>query len=48
MNTIQQITKPKIAYEIPTIDIIQFYCVDVITTSGVGDENQGEWDPQTI
>ena len=35
-------------YEEPQIDIIQFSCADIITASGLGDENQGEWDPQCI
>lgn len=36
----------KVMYEEPQIDIIQFSCADIITTSGNGDEDQGEWDPQ--
>ena len=39
---------PKLMYEEPQFDIIQFSCVDIITTSGNSDDNQGEWDPQVI
>ena len=46
MNNSQQITKQKTNYEVPAIDIIRFSCADIITTSGNGDSNQGEWDPQ--
>ena len=38
----------KTMYEKPKIDIIQFSCADIITTSGNFDNNQGEWDPQVI
>ena len=48
MNNTQQIIHSKMNYEVPTIDIIQISCVDIITASGNGDANQGEWDPQTI
>ena len=48
MKNSQPITKLKTIYEVPTIDIIKNSYVDVITTSGNRDENQGEWDPQTI
>lgn len=34
-------------YKPPLVELIWFECTDIITTSG-GDENQGEWDPQTI
>ena len=44
----QQFINPKTNYEVPKIDIIQFSCADIITTSGNGDENQGEWDTQAI
>ena len=44
----QQYIVSKTMYEEPKIDIIQFSCVDIITTSINGDENQGEWDPQAI
>jgi hypothetical protein len=44
----QQYIVSKTMYEEPKIDIIQFSCVDIITTSVNGDENQGEWDPQAI
>lgn len=44
----QQHIVSKTMYEEPQIDIIQFFCADIITTSGLGDENQGEWDPQFI
>ena len=37
---------PKTMYDAPRIDIIRFSCADIITTSGSGDKNQGEWDPQ--
>ena len=33
-------------YEEPQMDIVYFSCADIITTSGNGDDNQGEWDPQ--
>ena len=37
-------------YVEPQIEIIQFTCVDIITTSVIipegSDENQGGWDPQ--
>ena len=36
----------KALYEEPTLQIIEFYCKDIISTSETGDENQGEWDPQ--
>lgn len=39
---------PKANFEIPAIEIIKFTCEDVITESGIGDANQGEWDPQLI
>ena len=39
---------PKTMYEAPRLDIIQFSCADIITTSGNLDDNQGEWDPQAI
>ena len=38
----------KRAYDPPRIEKICFDCVDIITTSGNFDTNQGEWDPQTI
>lgn len=41
-----QYTVSKTVYEKPKIDLIQFSCEDIITTSG--DPNQGEWDPQKI
>ena len=44
----QQHIVSKMMYEEPKIDIIQFSCADIITASGLGDENQGEWDPQCI
>lgn len=37
---------PNTNFECPTIEIIQFPCEDIIATSGIVDENQGEWDPQ--
>ena len=37
---------PKATYTIPTLEIIEFSYEDILTTSGKGDENQGEWDPQ--
>ena len=46
MNDTKQITKTKADYEAPVIDIIRFSCADILTTSGIRDENQGEWDPQ--
>ena len=46
MNGIQRITKPKTNYEVPTIDVIEFPCADILSVSGNGDPNQGEWDPQ--
>lgn len=39
---------PKAEYEEPKMEIICFSHDDVITTSSNGDENQGEWDPQSI
>ena len=47
MNNKQRITKIKTPYEVPTIDIIRLSCADILTKSGVLDENQGEWDPQS-
>lgn len=47
-STIKQDSYFKTMYEEPRIDIVQFSCADIITTSGIGDENQGEWDPQAI
>ena len=56
--------KKKAAYRIPSVELIQFECAEVLALSGTGgsggsggegggssggkDENQGEWDPQTI
>ena len=48
MNNTQPLPPPKTNYAVPTIEIIQFSCADIITTSGNGDPNQGEWDPQFI
>lgn len=42
----QQCISLKTVYVSPKIDAIRFSSVDIITTSGKGDENQGEWDPQ--
>ncbi len=37
----------KAAYQTPTVKVIQFTTEDVLSSSGVGgDDNQGEWDPQ--
>lgn len=44
--TLKQDIPIKAMYEEPQIDIVQFSCADIITTSG--DLNQGEWDPQCI
>ena len=44
MNTLN-ITR-KTNFESPAIEIIKFSCADIITTSGLVDEDQGEWDPQ--
>ena len=44
----QQYIVFKTMYDEPQIDIIQFSCADIITASGLGDENQGEWDPQCV
>ena len=38
----------KMMYEDPKIDVVQISCADIITTSGNSDDNQGEWDPQTV
>lgn len=38
----------KAAYIPPQLNIICLHSVDIITTSGKDDENQGEWDPQGI
>lgn len=38
----------KAAYIPPQLNIIRLHSVDIITTSGKDDENQGEWDPQGI
>ena len=46
MNKTQQPIPSKKQYEAPNIDVIKISCADIITTSGIGDENQGEWDPQ--
>ena len=46
--TIKQVSQQKLVYEAPKINIIQFSNLDIITTSGNFDNNQGEWDPQTI
>ena len=45
-STIKQDIPLKTMYEEPRMDIIQFSCADIITTSG--DPDQGEWDPQCI
>ncbi len=39
-NTVQK------SYQKPKCDIVVFSCVDIISTSGEGDKNQGEWDKQ--
>ena len=46
MNHTQQLSTKKENYEVPTIDVIYLLSADIITTSGNGDSNQGEWDPQ--
>lgn len=40
--------KDKAKYVSPKIDVIRFSPADIITASGIGDKNQGEWDPQTV
>ena len=47
MKQTKHFTTSKLDYEVPEIDLIPFSCADIITASGVGDENQGEWDPLT-
>ena len=46
LTTMKTIAHSKTMYEEPKMDIIQFFCADIITTSG--DPDQGEWDPQGI
>ena len=48
MNQTQKSSLSKAHYEAPKIDFIQILCNDIITASKPGDENQGEWDPQSI
>ena len=48
MKSTLQTMLSKADYEVPKIDISPFPYVDIITTSGLGDEDQGEWDPQLI
>ena len=35
-----------VAYEEPIAEIVWLSSVDIVSTSGIGDGNQGEWDPQ--
>lgn len=37
----------KITYERPQIELVKFESEDIITASGLGNENIGEWDPQS-
>lgn len=45
MKQVEKNIVSKIGYESPQINIVQFSCDDIITTSG--DKNQGEWDSQS-
>ena len=38
----------KTAYAPPQINIILISCQDIIVTSGGGDKDRGEWDPQML
>ena len=38
----------KMTYVKPEMEVIGFSCEDIMTTSGNGDDNQGEWDPQNL
>lgn len=35
-------------YEHPQMELVLFSTTDIIVTSGGGDENEGEWDPQSL
>ena len=45
MNEYKQLINSKAQYEEPKLDIVLFARVNTDTTSDVGDENGGEWDP---
>ncbi len=45
MNELKQLINPKARYKEPKIDVILFSCTNILTVSGGGDENAGEWDP---
>lgn len=44
--TVTRHTAALAAYEKPKLEVIQFFSTDIMLASG--DEDQGEWDPQTI
>ena len=48
MNFTQESPQAKTDYYAPTLDISVILYTDAITTSGKGDKNQGEWDPQAV
>ena len=48
MEKKQQNPQAKNNYNSPNIDIFPFLYADIIITSANGDQNQGEWDSQTI
>lgn len=45
---IKQDTGFKQKYEKPKADIIQITSVDIMTTSGKKDDNEGEWDFEEV
>ena len=49
MNRYKSISKvpPKVKYQKPVIEVVQFTGQDVLTVSKGTDEDQGEWDSQS-
>jgi len=47
-NQITGAWQEKVVYEQPIIKIVEYQDKSVITSSGNKDENQGEWDPQSL
>ena len=49
MNRYQSISKvpPKINYQKPVVELVQFTGQDILTVSKGKDEDQGEWDSQS-
>ena len=49
MNRHQKINRvsPKVKYQKPVVEIVQFTGKDILTASKGSDEDQGEWDSQS-